>query len=383
MKISDEKRAIQEISQCKRQRRTVESFEKEQEAIEADRAAADELRKHLDDPELKAVSERYDTIRAELDALKKDADEIYGNRSKLYDERNALQGELDVLYGRKRDSAQRFRDANDRYWHKVNEDRARRAERAREQRASDEAEKKTAIAERLREEAAVPAFQAQIEDCQTLIDLFSGKSSAPATTALSPRAEVVGVPKLELRTVEGLSEGVVARKKKGEEEEAYFVGKGKGKAKGGKKAPASKPATPITEEAEPAPTTPATQLNVPLPTLSALLALSIPPPSSSVDVPRVIEDLKTKKAWFEANQKRVTAESIAKAEADIARLTGKSAAPTNGSTVSDVHPVNGGGEKPAEPSHTPQVGDIVSVPVPSDEVVEKLEVVQENGDADE
>ena len=43
--------------------------------------------------------------------------------------------------------------------------------------------------------------------------------------------------------------------------------------------------------------------------------MSIPPPSSQIDVPRVVEDLNTKKAWFdlfEANQARVMAEAIAK-----------------------------------------------------------------------
>jgi len=116
---------------------------------------------------------------------------------------------------------------------------------------------------------------------------------------------------------------------------------------------------------------------MPLGTLTALLSLSIPPPSSKEEVSRVVDDLKTKKSWFEANQKRVTAENIAKAEADIARLTGGKANSIAKNDTVDVTPVNGGGENPAEPSHTPQVGDVESVPVSSDEVVEKLEPVAE------
>jgi hypothetical protein len=104
----------------------------------------------------------------------------------------------------------------------------------------------------------------------------------------------------------------VPRKKKGDDEEAYFVGgKGKGKSKKGPKAnDAPTEATPSSSN-----------VNVPFGTLSALLSLSIPPPTSQADVPRVVEDLKTKKAWFEANQARETAEAIAKAEAEIRRLT--------------------------------------------------------------
>ncbi|KAI0638214.1 hypothetical protein C8Q77DRAFT_1187779 [Trametes polyzona] len=382
LKLVEEKRALQEISQWKRSRRIVEGFQTEQESIEADRAKADELRKQLDDPEAKAISERYDAIRAELDELKKESDEAYASRSKLLDERSALQGQLDELYNRKRESAQRYKDANDRFYAKLNEDRARRAERARAQRAAEEEAKKKEIAERLREEAEIPAFQAQIEDCQTLIDYFSGKSATATLSSHKPlteKADLAGVPKLELRKVDAAPEGVVVRKKKGDDEDAYFVGGG-GKKKGGKKG-GHKASTPAAA-AESSGTEAAASghLHVPLPTLSALLTLSIPPPTSIADVPRVIEDLKTKKAWFEANQARVTAENKAKAELEIRRLTGKSADSGNDAPPppsGDVAPPNGGAENPAEPAPTPAVTDLPSTAVPVEPVDQKLESVQE------
>ncbi|TFK55712.1 hypothetical protein OE88DRAFT_651863 [Heliocybe sulcata] len=371
LKLADEKRTLQEISQLKRARRTVEGFQAEQDSIDADRAAADELRKQLDDPEAKAISERYDAIKAELDELKKEGDEAYANRSKLMDERTAIQKELDGLWAQKKEATQQYREANDRHWQKVNEDRARRAERARAQRAAEEDEKKQKLVERLREEASVPAFQTQIEDCQTLIDYFSGNSTTAAlsTASLPAREEVAGVPKLELRKVDGdAQEGMVVRKKKGDDDESYFVG-GSGKGKKGKKGNAKQEASTPTSS----------QFNLPFGTLTALLQLSIPPPSNATEVPRVIEDLKTKKAWFEANQNRVTAENVSKAEAEIQRITGKGkAAPT---PDTEVTPPNGGGEMPAEPAPTPKVLDVPSLAVPSEEVIDKLETVQENGDA--
>ena len=353
----------------------MEGFQAEQEAIEAERAKADELRKQLDDPEAKAASERYDAIKAELDELKKEGDEAYASRSKLLDERSAIQAQLDELYNRKRESAQNYKDANDKFYTKLNEDRARRLERQRAERAAHEEAKKKEIADRLREEAEVPAFQAQIEDCQTLIDQFSGKSSTATLSNQKPlteKTDVAGVPKLDIRKVEaGPGEGVVVRKKKGEEEESYFIaGGGKKKGKKGH----AKPSTPAAETngTEAA----GSQLNVPLPTLTALLSLSIPPPTSTADVPRVIEDLKTKKAWFEANQARVTAENKAKAEAEIRRLLGKSAdveVPSSG----DVPPPNGGAEQPPEPAPTPAAAPGLSLGVPAEPVDEKLESVQE------
>lgn len=378
--LAAEKRALQDISTYKRNRRTVESFQAEQESIDADKHAADELRKQLDDPESKAISDRYEAIKAELDELKKESDEAYAGRNKLFTERDSLQEELNVLYNSKRDSAQQYREANDKYWAKMNEDRARRAERARAQRVADESAKKLEIAERLREEAAAPAFQAQIEDCQTLIDYFSGKNSGNVTYAstsasLVPKKDVVGVAKLELRKVEAEpQQGLIARKKKGEEEEDYYAGKGK-KGKKNSAAKGSGSTEPSTS------TTSSTQLNVPLPTLSALLSLSIPPPSATTDVPRVVEDLRTKKAWFEANQSRVTAENVTKAEADIKRLTHGGAKTEvkddTPSSANELTPPNGGGEHPAEPAPTPKTSDLPSTGVPSKEVVEKLEDVQE------
>ncbi|KAI0081807.1 hypothetical protein K474DRAFT_1146481 [Panus rudis PR-1116 ss-1] len=293
------------------------------------------------------------------------------------DERSALQAELDNLYNQKRESAQRFREANDKYWAKVSEDRARREERQRAQRAAEAEAKKKELAERLREEAAIPAFQVQIEDCQTLIDFFSGKSSSTAalsTASPTEKAEVAGVPKLEIRKVEPPAEGLVARKKKGEDEESYFVGSQK--TKKGKKGGAK----PISASNSNSSESPSGQLNIPLPTLTALLTLSIPPPTSSADVPRVIEDLKTKKAWFEANQERVTKENQEKAEAEIRRLTGETGEIVSPDTIK---PPNGGAELPAEPAPTPVVSAIPSVAVPSEEVVEKLESVEEEESKDE
>lgn len=373
MKLADEKRALHEISSTKKSRRAVEGFQADQETIEADRQKIEELRKELDDPVSKAVSERYDAIKAELDELKKESDEAYAGRSKLFEERDSIQSQLKALFDEKRESGQRYRDANDRYWNKVNEDRARRAEKARAQRAAEEAQKKKDIAERLLEEAQAPAFQAQIEDCQTLIDFFSGKHSgniAYKSTPLTTKTEVAGVPKLELRQVEAQVEGVIVRKKKGDEQDAYFVGgksKSKSKSKKGSKVNGSGQdgaATPTS------PTSANSSLNVPLPTLSALLSLSIPPPAANTDVPRIIEDLNTKKTWFEANQARVTSENIAKATAEIQRLT-------KGDATSDLDPSNFGGESPAEPTSTPQTG-VTAAPVSSELVVDKLEVAQED-----
>jgi hypothetical protein len=338
MKLVDEKRALSEITSLRRVRKTVEDFQAEQDSIDADRKELEELHKQLDDPEVKAASERFEKIKAELDELKKESDVAYESRNQLYDERKQLQERLDELWSRKKEAQTIYRQESDKHYQQVKEDRARRAEKLLAQKKAEEAEKKKAQAEQLLEDARHPAFAAEIQDCQTLIDYFSAKmgaadaaADAAPSSSLYTKTEVAGAPKLELRQVD--STGLVLKKKKGENEENYFVAK-------------KKPPPPKKGASTPAPAPPkensssssSQQLQIPFGTLSGLLALSIPPPANAGDVPRVIDDLKTKKAWFQVNrmyfshhfligliswsctEARVTKENISKAEAQIAKL---------------------------------------------------------------
>lgn len=81
--LANEKRALNEISTLKRSRKTVEGFEDAQGAIDADKAKADELSAQLDDPDFKAVSERFDQIKLELGEIQKEGDKLYEQRNKL------------------------------------------------------------------------------------------------------------------------------------------------------------------------------------------------------------------------------------------------------------------------------------------------------------
>ncbi|CAE6523154.1 unnamed protein product [Rhizoctonia solani] len=373
MKIAEEKRALNDITQLKRSRRTVEGFQAEEEAIQANKAKIEEYKKELDDPEAKAASERFDAIKGELDEIKKEQDEAYASRNKIYDERTEITTRLDELYQKKRDSNAAWREANDKYYAKMTEDRARKQERFKKQREEEDRQRRREQAQRIREEAEIPAFQVEIEDCQTLIDLFSGKiTGAAADTKVSTSKssnDIAGVPELSLRTVEADPSLGTALKKKGQDEENYFVAKKK-------KGPAGKPNQQAVKEKEaPAAPKPEERFHVSFSTLTALGTLSIPPPSSNADVERCISDLQKKRDWYLANQKSVTAEKIAKADAEIAKLEAQ--AGTNGEVP------NGNGEHPPEPTHTPAAGGELSEEVPTEAVDEKLEEVKEDTEAKE
>ncbi|KIO30922.1 hypothetical protein M407DRAFT_242015 [Tulasnella calospora MUT 4182] len=310
MKVLEEKRALAEINTLNRQRKTIEAFQSDQDAIDALRSEADELRKDLNNPETKALSEKYDTIKKELDDLKKEADDAYNSRNVLFEERDGLQKELDALYTRKRESAKAYREANDKWYAKQQEDRVRRAERAKAAREAAETEKKKELVERLRDEADAPAYQAEIEDCQTLIDFFSGNVTTSSTGLDARASNITGIPELNLRTVEADTNGLVELKK---DEDDYFVASKKPK-KGSKINGSAKPSGSA-KAAEPV-----ERFSVPLAKLSALASLSIPPPVSAAEVPQTIENLRIKKEWLTANQERKTAENKAEAERKIAAL---------------------------------------------------------------
>lgn len=186
----------------------------------------------------------------------------------------------------------------------MNEDRARRMEKQKAEKAAYEESKRQEINERLLEEASQPAFEREIEDCSTLIDYFNrggGKSAVPAPK-LASNVNDSKAPKLpahDLRKVEDLPQGATVLKKKGDdEEEGLFGGMGGGKKnKKGRKGASA--AGPSKEEEG---TTAAQGLNLPISTLSALLALEVPTPATTQDIPKTVEGLEAKQKYFKENQ---------------------------------------------------------------------------------
>ncbi|CEH17389.1 hypothetical protein CBOM_03433 [Ceraceosorus bombacis] len=284
MKLVEEKKALAQISNLKRDRKNVEAFATQQAAIDADRKRADELRSALDDPASKAVSKRYDEIKTELDEINKKVEASAGSRTKLLDQRNALSKKLDTLYAQRRDrqtafraandvyyqrlSAERerkaankkldtlyaqrrdrqtaFRAANDVYYQRLSAERERKAAKYREERQAQDAAKRKEHEAQMREEASLPAFAQEIEDCDVLINYFSG-AEANATKDEAAKANLAGVKELSVRQVEAdASFGQALTKKGQEEEETFTLGGGKGKKGGaGGKGKKGKKGTPL------------------------------------------------------------------------------------------------------------------------------------------
>lgn len=315
MKIVEERKALNEISLLKRSRKSMDGLAAQQAQIDALRGEVDKLRSSLDDPESQAVSRRYDEIKQELDAMSKEQEKTVGSRSKLLAQRTTLSKQLDDLYQLRRDRLTAYHAENDKYYAKVSAERERRQEAQRKEREEAEAIRRANEDEELRENAALPAFAQEIEDCDQLIRYFSGNKAeteaAPAQEAPAKADSKVpaALPPREADT--SVPEGTVIANKKGEEED-YFVAAPKKKSNKGKKNKGQKLSLNTEQPVA------AGSLHVPFGMLSALLALSIPPPLSHADLPRVVDNVKLKREYFLSNQARQTKENIDKAEKQIA-----------------------------------------------------------------
>lgn len=317
MKIVEERKALNDISTLKRARKSVEQFGEQQKEIDELRAHVADLRLSLDDPEMAAANKRYEEIKAEMDELSKEQEKLFGNRGKLLSQRTALSKQLDELYQARRDRLTAYHAENDKYFARVRADRERRQEAQRKEREEADRLRQEAEIQALREDAALPAFAKEIEDCNVLIRYFSGaseedtKGENPTQSASKSQPEV---PKPDATVPEG---AVVARKK-GDEDD-YFAGTGSGKKKGkGKKSGPQAVKAQGTDEAGGA-------FNVPFGMLSALLSLSIPPPMNQADVPRLVDNIKLKREYFVSNQPHQTQENMRKTEEKIAALQAKTA----------------------------------------------------------
>ncbi|OWT39327.1 nuclear segregation protein Bfr1 [Cryptococcus neoformans] len=374
MKLVDEKKALQEITTLRRSRKTLEASGSIDESIAADKAKIDELKKQLDDPEAKKVSDRFDELKKEMDGLREEGNKAFEERGKLFDERNKLSAEMDELYDRKRKSAQKWREDNDKYYAKVQADRQARQERFKAEKAREDAERREQEIARLREEARAPAFASETDDCGVLINWFKGKygsGEVPSTHAggkPDPATVVEGVKALEIRKVDDEAFKGMTLKKKDDELGGFFGGSGKSKKKG--KKGNSGTATPASQEAG---NSAKEAVNLPMSLLSTLLSLGISPPSGKDDVQRTVDDLETKKAWFEANSAAKTKAEIERVEKLVAKMQKKNGAPTESesendtSTGADEAQVKGGVH---EPYHTVAVSGEATGP----------EEVQEDGD---
>jgi chromosome segregation ATPase len=284
MKVVDEKKALDQIAQLKRQKKSFTTLDDMQKQIDTKKAENADLRKTFDSPEARELRQRYDNLQAELDELK--ASRESGRKNV-----DALKKEREDLYQAQQTSWEGIRKVKDDYYnqrreYKKWEDNYYQQQRERKdaERKAYEKEKRQRIARDRLEEAGEPAFLDEIRTAESLIKHFD-PSRLTTETETGPSKFAASAQ----RTVD--DSGFKGMKVVKKDEEDFFVGSG-GKKKGkGKKGPAAAETK---------------QFNMNIGIIEELAKVGVDPPSTQDDVPGVVTKLEEKLATWKKNQKEQT-----------------------------------------------------------------------------
>jgi uncharacterized coiled-coil DUF342 family protein len=284
MKLVDEKKALAEISNLRKQRKGFAGFDESQKQIDEKKAKLKTLRDTLDDPESKALSERYNKIQGELDTIKAEQDKAHASLDSLYDQKKKLQAEQQEKYN----AIKKIKDDYYQQGRAVQkyefEARQRARERKKAEQESYQKEKRMARAKEMLEAASDKAYLDEIRRAESLLRFLDPSYSAEKAPLQAPsQFQATAQRKVDDSALKGMK---VVKK----EEEDYFAGTGGKKGKKNKKAAAATTETPA----------PAGKYSCPPSVMEDCSAMGIDPPMSASDIPAVREKVMAKlKHWKE------------------------------------------------------------------------------------
>lgn len=287
MKIVDERNAFEEIRKLRKFRNRFTELEQGQAQIDALKSQITALKKDLDNPEARALSDKYSAIQSELDAIKAEQDSSYQKLNSLRDERTKIHGEQRAAF----DAVNAIRNEHRAAWKAYKEyrqeaDRAKN-ERIKAEREARARETKKRIADQKLEEASHPAFADEIVVAENLIRHYNPTFDFAAIGSGPQKSEAPGGLAASVgRKVEDT--GIQGMKVLKKEDDELFAGTSGKKGKKGKKAPASASSS----SAAPA------SLNLNAALIGEFSRINVNPPMMQNEVPVVIDQLAEKiKDW--------------------------------------------------------------------------------------
>ncbi|KAI9708478.1 MAG: hypothetical protein M1820_003939 [Bogoriella megaspora] len=305
MKLVEEKKALADISSLNRQKKQFGSIDDYQKNIDGLKAQISDLRKDLEDPESKALSDRYTEINKELDSLRGQQDEVFKNINSLRDERTKLHSNQQEKFASVKDIKDKYYNAKRAHREYEQEAWRIRQEKKKAERDAFEKGKRRQVAEAKLEEASAPAYQDEILTAQGLIRFFDPSSDVGSKGPAGPGAFAAEAQ----RKIDGSNIKGTRILKKDDREDDYFVGGGGKKGKKGKKGGAA-----AAGSAE------GSKFNLSIGVIEELAKISVDPPSNQNDVPGVVEKLKEKLDQWKKDQDKKTQENIARAKKEIEKL---------------------------------------------------------------
>ncbi|KAJ1888223.1 multicopy suppressor of BFA (Brefeldin A) [Kickxella alabastrina] len=313
LKLVDERRMSSEVSSLRRARKHVEQAATLQKTIASEVAELTEIDAQLAGTNAQALGDEFEKLQSELDTLKAAQEEGHQKRSDLFSERSSILKALDQAWDLKRKLQDEHRRQNNEYYQWQNEERKRKILEEKQRHIQEQREKRLAIAQEQREEAEIPAFQDEINGCDSLILYLNSiipsaaGSNANSRCEDSTRPSSVSSGARETSGSEHVPAGMVAVKR-ADNDEAYYgsVISSKSKRRNNRK---DKKAG-----------APSDVLKLPLAVAERFLDLKVEIPTNGASIPAAIEGLTARKQHFVGNQAKVTGENKRKAEEKIAKL---------------------------------------------------------------
>ena len=299
MKLVDERKAVTEMSNLRRLKKSFDSIDARQKQIDDLKGQIHAQQTDLKiPPEEREMSERYAQLDDERKAIRDRRSEASKGIDALKKAREEARAEKDKIGAERKKLKDDYYDAKRQY---QTYDRQQRMERQARYKAEQEAfdrKKKQERAQARLEEASYPAYGEEIRAAESLLRSLD-PSALPQSAETGPGEFAAAAQ----RKVEDAGFKGTKLAKKGEEEDDYFIGTGPKKGKKGKKnkSQAEKPSNPATSSK-------GLSKLWNEGTLVQFSLLSIDPPSSPDEIPRVVEQLKEKRRHFLDDRDRKTKE---------------------------------------------------------------------------
>ena len=296
MKIVDERKALDEVSKLRKVRKGFAGMDQAEKGIGDVKAEIAQLKKQMDDPANKSLSDKYTEIQKELDSIKSEQDGVFKNLNSLRDEHTKAKTESDKSWAI-------LRQIKDDYYgqKKAAHDWEQEAYVIRNQRKKAEAEatkreNRKRVAEERLEEAGQPAYTDEIISAEGLIRYFD-PTALPASSNTNDASKYAAAPR---RTVDDSQMKGTVLKKKEDREDDFFIGSAKKGKKGKRGTGASGSPAPATSSSSTG------KYNLSVGVLEDLGKLNMDPPMNKDDVPAVVDKLKAKIETFKKDQETQT-----------------------------------------------------------------------------
>ncbi len=302
MKIVDEKKALAEVSSLRKQRKAFSGIDEAQRGIDDLKSQIKELRKTLDNPEAKALSQKYDEINHELQEIKAEQDKSYSGLSALREERSKLYAEQQEKYSAVKEIKDEYFKARTAYRDHEQELYKQRQEKQKAEREAYQKERRRKIADKKLDEASEPAYSDEILAAEGLIRYFDPSSPEESKALRAPSGFAAEVQ----RSVDGSGMKGTKVLRKEDREENYFMGTGGKKGKKGRNGNGNgngnwggAPAHSNSNEGK---------FNLTVGIIEQFTKIHIEPPMNQSDVVGVLEKLKEKRDQWKKDQDAKTKE---------------------------------------------------------------------------